>query len=134
MISGVLDRLVPPYVAHDYARAMRAQGKDSIELVNIEGAGHFDLATPGTPAWDEVWRRIEAALGTASADHVSQLARKGRASLARRCPCVPSHVLSHLEQPLATPGPRWSCTPWPASLRRLRADALLQPREPAPHP
>jgi acetyl esterase/lipase len=26
VVSGVLDRLVPPYVAHDYVRAMRAKG------------------------------------------------------------------------------------------------------------
>lgn len=62
MLSGVLDRLVPPYVAHDHARAMRAKGKDAA-LVNIEGAGHFDFMTPGTLAWDELRRRIEDALG-----------------------------------------------------------------------
>lgn len=62
LLSGVLDRLVPPYVAHDHARAMRAKGKDTT-LVNVEGAGHFDFMTPGTPAWDELRRRTEHALG-----------------------------------------------------------------------
>lgn len=66
MIRAVLDRLVPPYVAHDYARAMRAKGKPSIELLNVPEAGHFDLVTPGTNAWDEVSRRIEAALSSPS--------------------------------------------------------------------
>jgi len=35
------------------------------ELLNIADAGHFDLVTPGTTAWDEVRTRIEAALGRA---------------------------------------------------------------------
>jgi hypothetical protein len=29
------------------------------------GAGHFDLVTPGTRAWEEVRARITAALGAA---------------------------------------------------------------------
>ena len=42
MVSGVLDRLVPPYVARDYARAR--QGKaGSVRFVDIPDAGHFDL-------------------------------------------------------------------------------------------
>jgi acetyl esterase/lipase len=54
MVSGVLDRLTPPFVAHDYARAMHAKGEAPVELVNIPGAGHFDLVTPGTRAWADV--------------------------------------------------------------------------------
>ncbi len=63
MISGILDHLVPPYVAHDYARAMRRKQGPAIDLVDVPGAGHFDLVTPGTTAWDEVILRITAALG-----------------------------------------------------------------------
>lgn len=63
MFSGILDRLVPPYVAYDYARAR--QHATPIELVDIPGAGHFDLVTPGTRAWEEVSARITAALGAA---------------------------------------------------------------------
>ena len=65
MVSGMLDRLVPPYVAYDYARAMQRKHPTPIELVDIPGAGHFDLVTPGTRAWEEVRARIAAALGTA---------------------------------------------------------------------
>jgi fermentation-respiration switch protein FrsA (DUF1100 family) len=54
---------VPPYVAYDYARAV--QHATPIELVDIPGAGHFDLVTPGTRAWEEVSARITAALGAA---------------------------------------------------------------------
>lgn len=61
MISGILDRLVPPYVAHDYARAMQRK-QTTIDLVEIPGAGHFDLVTPGTEAWEKVKGRIAAAL------------------------------------------------------------------------
>lgn len=60
MISGVLDRLVPPYVAHDYERAVRRRG--NVERIGIEAAGHFDLVATGRPAWEMVRSRIEAAL------------------------------------------------------------------------
>ena len=53
MVSGVLDRLVPPYVARDYARAR--QGKaGGVRFVDIPGAGHFDLVVPSAPAWADV--------------------------------------------------------------------------------
>jgi hypothetical protein len=39
MISGILDRLIPPYVAHDYARAMQRKHATPVELVDIPGAG-----------------------------------------------------------------------------------------------
>jgi len=63
MISGILDRLVPPYAAHDYARAMLRKQATATERVDIPGAGHFDLVTPGTDAWAEVRGRIQSALG-----------------------------------------------------------------------
>lgn len=65
MISGVLDRLVPPYVAHDYARAMRGKSSVVPELLNLADAGHFDLVTPGTAVWEHVRSRSEAALNPA---------------------------------------------------------------------
>jgi acetyl esterase/lipase len=65
MISGILDRLVPPYVARDYARAVQRKQGPAIELVDIPGAGHFDLVTPKTAAWDIVKSRIAEALGRA---------------------------------------------------------------------
>lgn len=59
MVSGILDRLVPPYVAHDYARAVR--GQVAVQLVNIDDAGHFDLVAMGRP-WHEVRRIVETKL------------------------------------------------------------------------
>lgn len=62
MVSAQLDRLVAPALANDHVRAMRSKGKASIDLICIADAGHFDLVTPGTGAWDEVLRQIESAL------------------------------------------------------------------------
>jgi acetyl esterase/lipase len=63
MVSGILDRLVPPYVANDYAVALAKKAGKSIERVDIPDAGHFDLVTTGTPAWTIVRARILDALG-----------------------------------------------------------------------
>jgi acetyl esterase/lipase len=62
MISGILDRLVPPYVADDYARAMRREHSKAVAVIDLPGAGHFDLVTPGTAAWREVLLRIRQAV------------------------------------------------------------------------
>jgi pimeloyl-ACP methyl ester carboxylesterase len=62
MVSGILDRLVPPYVADDYARLMRRTHSKAVTLVDIPGAGHFDLVMPGTSAWKEIKSRIVEAV------------------------------------------------------------------------
>jgi acetyl esterase/lipase len=59
MVSGTLDRLVPPHVAHDYARAV-PDGVD-VQRVDITDAGHFDLVAGG-PAWRLARAHIEAML------------------------------------------------------------------------
>lgn len=61
LISGIYDAIVPPYAAWDYAKAMRAAGQ-STELVTIPDSAHFDMVTPGTPAFEEVARRLAAAV------------------------------------------------------------------------
>jgi len=66
MVSGIVDRLVPPYVADDYARLMQRTHAKAVTLVDIPGAGHFDLVTPGVPAWQEVESRILEALRSRS--------------------------------------------------------------------
>ena len=66
LVSGILDRLVPPYVADDYARLMQRTSSKAIALLDIPGAGHFDLVTPGTPAWKEIEARIVSALQVGS--------------------------------------------------------------------
>lgn len=61
LVSGIYDAIVPPYAAWDYARAVRAAGQ-APELVTIPDSAHFDMVTPGTPAFEEVARRLAAAL------------------------------------------------------------------------
>jgi hypothetical protein len=63
MVSGVLvDRLVPPWGAHDYVRALRAGLRSAARLVNVPDAGYFDLVTPSAPAWEAIRGPIEVAL------------------------------------------------------------------------
>ncbi len=62
LISAVLDRLVPPYVAYGFEQTMRRKGKDNIELVHVQDAGHFDPVTLGTPAMRELLRRVKQLL------------------------------------------------------------------------
>jgi pimeloyl-ACP methyl ester carboxylesterase len=64
LVSGILDRLVPPYVADDYARLMQRTHSKAVTLLDVPGAGHFDLVTPGTAAWQEIEARIVSALRT----------------------------------------------------------------------
>jgi acetyl esterase/lipase len=66
LVSGILDRLVPPHVADDYARLMRRTHAKAVTLVDIPGAGHFDLVMPGTAAWKEIKSRIVEALRVGS--------------------------------------------------------------------
>ncbi|CAO4178859.1 Acetyl esterase/lipase [Methylorubrum populi] len=62
LVSGVLDRLTPPWVAYDYARAVQGRSGRALQLINVPDAGHFDLVTPSAPAWQEVRGLIEASL------------------------------------------------------------------------
>lgn len=62
LFSAVLDRLIPPYVAYEFSRHLQTKHSKSAELVEVVGAGHFDLVTPGTHAWLLVRARIEATL------------------------------------------------------------------------
>ena len=58
VVSSVLDRLVPPYVAQDYARAV--QGNVNVKRINVPNAGHFDLVTTHRYAWTVANRMIKA--------------------------------------------------------------------------
>lgn len=78
MISGVLDRLVPPAVAYDYSCAMAKKSDRSIRHVDIPDAGHFDLVTTGTPAWTIIRGHIMQALGTARPEPGGPRARRQR--------------------------------------------------------
>jgi acetyl esterase/lipase len=89
MVSGILDRLVPPYVADDYARVMRRTHSRAVTLLEISGAGHFDLVTPGSPAWREVESQIVEALSagcnpSASSEGTSSHRCRSNSSITKR--------------------------------------------------
>ena len=67
LVSGIVDRLVPPFVAHEYARARRDQPGLPIRVVDLPDAGHFDLVTATTPAWSRIRGLIVDALSRKTA-------------------------------------------------------------------
>lgn len=53
IVSGVLDPIVPDKFGRDYAaQAMKAG--DPVEMLDIEGAGHFELIDPESEAWKKI--------------------------------------------------------------------------------
>jgi acetyl esterase/lipase len=62
LVTGELDTISPPRVAHDFAARARAAG-DSADVVILPGASHYDEVAPTSAAWPRVLRAIEAALG-----------------------------------------------------------------------
>lgn len=58
LITGAADHIVPVSHIEPYYEKARAGG-DPVELVIVEGAGHFEVIAPGSIAWDEV----EGAIG-----------------------------------------------------------------------
>ncbi len=62
LVTGELDTISPPRVAHDFAARARAAG-DSAEVVILPGASHYDEVAATSGAWPRVLRAIESALG-----------------------------------------------------------------------
>jgi acetyl esterase/lipase len=68
LIHGSTDDIVPPDFSRGYVSAKRhptANGKtiqDNLRLVEIAGAGHFDLIDPRTEAWKQVVRSVQELL------------------------------------------------------------------------
>lgn len=61
LVTGELDTISPPRVAHDYAARARAAG-DSAEVVILPGASHYDEVAASSPSWPLVLAAIERAL------------------------------------------------------------------------
>jgi acetyl esterase/lipase len=61
VISGALDPIVPPRFGHGYAARARAAG-DAVQVMDIAGAGHFELIDPTSDAWRRIEPVIEAML------------------------------------------------------------------------
>lgn len=58
VISGDLDRIVPPAFGQDYAKAALAKGDDVKELT-LKDAGHFELIDPTSDAWTKIRAEID---------------------------------------------------------------------------
>jgi len=57
LVTGSDDRIMPPRAAAPYVRAAKSAG-DSAELVEIQGASHFDLVSPSSRAWPTVKAKL----------------------------------------------------------------------------
>jgi len=61
LISGMYDGIVPPAHGWRYQTHAKARG-EAVELLNLEGAGHFELIAPWTASGKTVVQRILQAL------------------------------------------------------------------------
>ncbi len=61
VVSGALDRIVPPEFGLSYSRAARSKG-DSVTERAIDAAGHFELIDPGSDAWNYIRGEIDVLL------------------------------------------------------------------------
>jgi acetyl esterase/lipase len=60
LVHGSDDDMVPPQFSRDYVTQKKKAG-ESVELVQISGAGHFDLINPSSKAFKQVRSTISAA-------------------------------------------------------------------------
>ncbi|WP_229424942.1 S9 family peptidase [Massilia sp. Se16.2.3] len=65
LVTGELDTISPPRIAHDFAERARQAG-DSAEVVILPGASHYDEVATSSHAWPLVLGAIERALEHAS--------------------------------------------------------------------
>ena len=67
LVHGTRDDLVPPAQSRDYAAAARAAG-DTVDLVELPAADHFDVIEAADPAWTAVvdWLRDRLRLAQAT--------------------------------------------------------------------
>jgi acetyl esterase/lipase len=62
LVHGAADDVVPPVFSRDYASAKQKMKEDA-RLVEIAGAGHFDVVDPRAGAWKDVERVVMEAAG-----------------------------------------------------------------------
>jgi acetyl esterase/lipase len=66
LIHGLSDDIVPPAFSSDYVAAKQKRAgkhKEDAQLLEIPGAGHFDLIDPRTPAWKQIEQTILQLVG-----------------------------------------------------------------------
>ncbi|HEV2149605.1 MAG TPA: alpha/beta hydrolase [Longimicrobiaceae bacterium] len=61
LLHGALDAIVPVEQSREFAERASARGDDA-RLVLVEGAGHFDLVAPFSPAWARVEEAVRSLL------------------------------------------------------------------------
>ena len=57
LVHGGHDDVVPPSQSRDYAASARAAG-DEVELLEVDGAGHFEVIDPLHGSWQAVLERL----------------------------------------------------------------------------
>lgn len=62
LVHGVEDDTVPPKFSRDYVSAKR-KSKEDARLVEIAGAGHFEVVDPRSTAWKDVETAVMEAVG-----------------------------------------------------------------------
>ena len=62
MVSAVNDQIVPLRAARDYRNTLDAGAASRVRLRDVPDAGHFDLVTPGTPAFEAVFEEVQRLL------------------------------------------------------------------------
>jgi acetyl esterase/lipase len=62
LIHGLQDDIVPPGFSRNYAERKKTQG-ERVHLLEIHGAGHFELIDPRSAVWAEVEKTVQQALG-----------------------------------------------------------------------
>jgi pimeloyl-ACP methyl ester carboxylesterase len=62
LVHGAVDDVVPPAFSRDYVSAKRKMKEDA-RVVEIAGAGHFEVVDPRSRAWKDVERVVMEAVG-----------------------------------------------------------------------
>lgn len=62
LVHGAMDDVVPPALSRDYVSAKQKMKEDA-RLVEIAGAGHFEVVDPRSAAWKHVERVVMEAVG-----------------------------------------------------------------------
>ncbi len=61
VIQGARDEIVPPEFSRNYCEFKKKKG-ERVSLVEIEGAGHFELIDPRSAAWKQVERTVSQSI------------------------------------------------------------------------
>ena len=62
LVHGTEDDIVPPAFSRDYV-SVKQKAKEDARLVEIAGAGHFEIVDPRSAAWRDVERAVMEAVG-----------------------------------------------------------------------